>query len=114
MRFVRTILVFAIAVSVALLPVGVSAAGFVMVSGNPHSSMQLGPSNDMSMDDSCADNMKGVPSHTDGYKWGMGFCCVGGAVALGDVRTVRFEFLPAAATKVAIPAAQIVSVLGRS
>ena len=115
MRFVRTILAFAIAASLALLPVGASSAGgFAMVSGGAHSSMQMGASDDMSMDDCCPDDVKGAPSHTDGYKCSMGFCCVGGAVALGDVRALRFEFLPAAATKVAIPADQIVPVRGGS
>jgi hypothetical protein len=115
MRLVRTILALAIVVSLALLPVGASlAAGFVMVSGNPQSSMQMGASNDISMDDCCPDDMKGAPSHTDGYNCGMGFCCVGGAVALGDIRTVRFEFLPAVATKVAIPSDQIIPVRGSS
>jgi hypothetical protein len=114
MRLVRTILAFAIAASLALLPVGVSAAAFAMVSGNPQFSMQMGPSNDMSMDDCCPDDTKGAPSHTDGYKCGMGLCCIGGAVALGDVRTVRFEFLAAADTKVAIPADQIIPVRGGS
>ena len=115
MRFVRTILAFAIAASLALLPVGASsAAAFAMVSGDAHSGMQMGASDDMSMDDCCPGDMKGAPSHPDGYKCSMGFCCVSGAVALGDIRPLRFEFLPAAATKVVIPADQTIPVRGGS
>ena len=115
MRFVRTILAFAIAASLELLPVGASsAAAFAMVSGDAHYGMQMGASDDMSMDDCCPDDMKSAPSHTDGYKCGMNFCCIGGAVALGDVRALRFEFLAAAATKVTIPADQFVPIRGGS
>jgi hypothetical protein len=107
MRFVRTILAFAIATSLALLPVGASTAALAMVSGDAHSSVQMGASDDMSMDDCCPDDMKGAPSHTDGYKCSMGFCCVSGAVAF-DIRALRFEFLSEAATKVAIPSDQVI------
>jgi hypothetical protein len=114
MRLVRTILALAIAASLALMPVGASAAGFAMSSGDAHSGMQMGASTDMSMDDCCPDDMKRMPSHTDGDECGMGFCCVGGTVALGDVGTVGFRFLRAAATEVAIPTDQIVIVRGGS
>lgn len=114
MRFVRTILAFAIAASLALLPVGASAAGVAMSSGDVHSSMQMGASHEMSMDDCCPDDMKGAPSHANGYKCGMGFCCVGGLVTLGDVGKVRFELLPAVATSVAIPADQVLSSRGNN
>ncbi len=114
MRLVRTILALAIAVSLAMLPVGASATGFVMASGEAHSSMHMGASSDMSMDDCCPDDVKGAPSHTDGYKCGMGLCCVGGSIALSDVRAIGFAFLPAAGRKLAIPADQTVSVRGGS
>jgi hypothetical protein len=113
MRFVRTVLAFAIAVSLAVLPVGASSVAFAMVSGDAHSSMQMDAS-DMSTDDCCPDDVKGTRSHTDGYKCGMNFCCISGAVALGDVRALRFEFPLSATTKVAIPADQIVPVRGGS
>jgi hypothetical protein len=68
----------------------------------------------MSMDDCCPDDMKGKTSHTDDYKCGMGFCCVGGALALGDVRPLSFQFLAIAVSKIAIPADQVVSYRGGS
>jgi hypothetical protein len=108
MRLVRTILAFAIAASLVMLPLGASAAGFAMLSGHTHSSMQMDPSSDMSMD-CCPDDVKGAPSHTNGHKCNMGICCVGGIVALEDVRAMSSEFLPVAGSKVAIPADQIVS-----
>jgi hypothetical protein len=114
MRFVRTILAFAIAVSLAMLPIGASAAGFAMSSDDMQPVMQMAGSTDMSMDDCCPDDMKGTPSQTHGYKCGMGFCCVGGMVALGDVRATVFASLAAAASRIAIPADQVVSVRGGS
>lgn len=111
MRFVRTILAFAIAASLALLPVGGSAAGFGMMAGDAQSRMQMDTSTDMSMD-GCPDDMKGAPSHADGYKCGVGLCCAGGFIALGDVRIVGFRFVPAAESKVTIPADQVVAPRG--
>ncbi len=113
MRLVRTILAFAISASLVMLPLGASAAGFAMSSGDSHSSMQMDASKDMSMD-CCPDDMKGAPSHTDGYKCSMGFCCTGGAVALGAVSAMSSELLPVAGSKLAIPADQIVSFHGGS
>jgi hypothetical protein len=114
MRLVRTILAFAIAVSLAMLPIGASAAGLAMSSDDTQLSMHMAGHADMSMDDCCPDDMKGTTSHTDGFKCGMGFCCVGGALALGDVRSIDFEFLAVAASKIAIPADQVVSFRGGS
>jgi hypothetical protein len=114
MRFVRTILAFAIAVSLAMLPVGASAAGIATSSDDIQASMHMAGQADMSMDDCCPDDMNGKTSHTDGYKCGMGLCCVGGAVPLGDVRPIAFEFLAVKATKIAIPADQVVSFRGGS
>ena len=115
MRLVRTILAFAIAVSLALLPVGASAAAFAMTSADPQPSMhmQMGAAA-MSMDDCCPNDEKGAPAHTDGYKCGMGLCCVGGALALGDIRSVGFEFHLTQASSIAIPADQIVPTSGSS
>ncbi len=113
MRLARTILAFVIAASLALLPAGASAAGFAMASGDAQSSMHMGASTDMSMD-CCPDDMKGAPSHTDTYKCGMGLCCVGGSIALGDVGAIGFEVLSAAGRKLAIPADQTVTVRGGS
>lgn len=110
MRLVRTILAFAIAVSLAMLPLGASAAGSAMLSSNDmQTAMHMADHADMSMDDCCPDGMKGTTSHEDGYKCGMGFCCIGGALALGDVRPVVFGLLAIAASKIAIPADQVVS-----
>lgn len=114
MRLVRTILALAIAASLAFLPVGASAAGVAMSFGDVHSSMQMGASEEMSMDDCCPDDMEGAFFHANGYKCGMGFCCVGALVALGDVGDVRFELLPAVATSVAIPADQVLSSRGNN
>ncbi len=100
MRLVRTILAFAIAVSLAMLPIGASAAGFGMPSDNMQPSMHMAGHTDMSMDGCCPDDRKGATSHTDGYKCGMGVCCVGGTV----------EFLSVATSKMAIPADQVVSI----
>ena len=117
MQFVRSILAFAIAVSLAMLPVGASAAAVAMSSDDMqmsmHMKMPMGGDSEMSMDDCCPD-MKGTPSHTGGYKCGMGFCCVGGIMALGDVRPVAFEYRAAAVSKMAIPADQVVSFRGGS
>jgi hypothetical protein len=96
-----------------MLPLGASAAGSAVSSGDIHSSMQMDASNDMSMD-CCPDDMKGAPSNTDGYKCSMGFCCAGGVVAMDVARVMSSELLPAAGSKVAIPADQIVSFRGGS
>ena len=113
MRFVRTILAFAIAISLAMLPVGVSAASPAMPSHDMEMSMQMDGDADMSMDDCCPD-MKGTGSHSVGYKCGMGFCCVGGIIALADIRPVAFEFLAVATGKMALPEDQVVSHRGGS
>lgn len=106
MRLVRTILAFAIALSVAMLPIGASAAAMAS-SDEMQTSLQMDDGAGMSMDECCPDDMKGTgsPSHT--YKCGMGFCCAGGTVALGDVRAVAFAPLAVSATTIAIPADQV-------
>jgi len=109
MRFVRTILAFAIAISLAMLPVGVSASSLAMSSDDTHATMQMAVAADMSMDDCCPD-MKAPASNTGGYKCGMGFCCVGGLVALDDVRPVVFGHFAVAASKMTLPEDQVVSV----
>ena len=117
MRLVRTILAFAIALSLAMLPIGASAAGLVMAADDMQMQdmqiqdlqMQVAGHADMSMDECCPDGMKGTASHTDGYKCAMGVCCIGGALALGDIRPVGFEALALAASKIAIPADQAIS-----
>jgi hypothetical protein len=50
MRLVRTILAFAISASLVMLPLGASAAGFAMSSGETHASMQMNAPDEMSMD----------------------------------------------------------------
>ena len=112
MRLVRTLLTFAIAASLALLPVGAPAAAFVMAQDDANAAMQMDAS--ASMHDCCPDDTKGAPSHTDGYKCPMGFCCAGGAMALDDVRPAAFEFLGVGARKLAIPADQVASFRGGS
>lgn len=114
MRCVRTILAFAIAVSLAMLPIGTSAAGLAMSSDGMQPSMHMAGGADMSMDDCCPDDMKGTNSHTDGYRCGMGFCCAGATLALGDVRALAFEFLAVTASEIAIPSDQIVDFRGGS
>jgi len=119
MRLVRTILAFAIALSLAMLPVGASAAAVAMspdgaqmhMAGDQmhQHQMHMAGQADMSMDDCCPDDMKGTASHTGGYKCGMGFCCIGGALALGDIRPVTFELLAVTASKLAIPVDQVAS-----
>ncbi len=113
MRLVRTILAFAIAVSFAMLPLGASAAGFAMSSGDIHSSMQMDAAEGMSMD-CCPDDMKGAPSHTHDYKCKMGLCCAGGVVTLGVARVMSSEILSTAGTEIAIPADQVLSFRGGS
>lgn len=118
MRIVRTILAFAIAISLAMLPAGASASGlamssFAMSSDDMQAAMQMSGDGALSMDDCCPD-MKGTDSDTGGYKCGMGFCCVGGTVALADIGALAFEFLAVAAAKTAIPADQVVSFLDGS
>jgi hypothetical protein len=114
MRLVRTILALAIAISLAMLPVGVSAAGLATASDDMQTTMHMSGDADMSMDECCPDDMKGTGSHTGGYKCGMGFCCVGGTIALGDIRPIAFAFPAVAASKLAIPADQVVSFRGGS
>ena len=113
MQFVRTILAFAIAISLAMLPVGASAAGLAMSADDMQMVVQMGGDADMPMDDCCPD-MKGTSSHSGGYKCGMGFCCVGGIIALGDVRPMAFERLAVMASTMAIPPDQVVSFRGGS
>lgn len=111
MRFVRTILAFAIAASLALLPLGASAAVFGMPGGDTHQEMQMNASSDAAMD-CCPDDLKGVPFHKDGYKCGTGVCCAGGLVTLGDVRSIAFRFVPTPESRIAIPAGQVITVNG--
>ncbi|WFU78651.1 hypothetical protein QA645_29530 [Bradyrhizobium sp. CIAT3101] len=113
MRFVRTMLAFAIAISLAMLPVGASVASPAMSSHDMQMSMHMDGDADMSMDDCCPD-MKGTGSHSVGYKCGMGFCCVGGIIALADICPVAFEFLAVAAGKMTLPEDQVVSHRGGS
>ncbi len=112
MRFVRTILAFAIAISLAMLPAGASASGLAM-SSDMQMAMPMGGDAEMAMDDCCPD-MRGTPAQTVGYKCGMGFCCVGGLVALDDVRPVAVGYFAVAASTIAIPEDQVVSVRGGS
>jgi hypothetical protein len=114
MRLVRTILALAIAVSLAMLPLGASASlGHAMPSDHMEAMMHMAGHADMSMDDCCPDDMKGTASHQDG-KCGMGFCCIGGALALDDVRLVAPAIFCMAASKIAIPADQVLSYRGGS
>jgi hypothetical protein len=114
MRLVRPILALAIAVSLAMLPLGASAAvGHAMSSDDMQTAMHMTDHGDMSMDDCCPDDMKGTTSHKDG-KCGMGFCCIGGALAVGDVRPVAFGLFAVNAGKIAIPADQVLSYRGGS
>ncbi len=114
MRFVRTILALAIAISLAMLPVGASAASLAMSSGDMQTTMHMSGGADMSMDDCCPNDVKGTGSPAGGYKCGMGLCCVGGTIALDDVRPIAFAFLAVAASKIALPEDQVVSFRGGS
>lgn len=113
MRFVRTILAFAIAISLAMLPVGVSASSLAMSSEDMQATMQMGGDAEMAMGDCCPD-MKGTGSDTGGYKCGMGFCCVGGLIALDAIRPVAFGHFAVAASTLPIPEDQVVTVRGTS
>ncbi|WP_139031395.1 hypothetical protein [Bradyrhizobium sp. ORS 375] len=109
MRLVRTILAFAIAVSLAILPNGTSTSAVTMSSGDMQPSMHMAVGSDMSMDECCPDDMKGPSSASHGYKCGMGYCCAGGTVALGCIRPVVLAPVAMAATAIAIPADQVAS-----
>ncbi|WP_262048203.1 hypothetical protein [Bradyrhizobium sp. Bra78] len=113
MRLVRTILAFAIAVSLAMLPLGASAAARGMSSSDMKLAMQMTDHTDMSMD-CCPDDMDGKTSSKDSYKCGMSFCCIGGAIAIGDVRPVAFGVSAVAASTIAIPSDQVVDFRGGS
>ena len=113
MRIVRTILAFAIALSLAMLPVGVSASSLAMSSDDMPATMFMSGHGEMSMDDCCPD-MKGTGSDTGGYKCGMGFCCVGSTIALADIRPLAFELLAIAAGETVIPDDQVVAFRGGS
>jgi hypothetical protein len=108
MQLLRTALAFAIAVSLALLPVGASAASVAMSAADTQHSMHMAPAGDMSMDDCCPD-MNDGPSHSDDYKCGMGLCCIGGIVALTEIRVLQFDLLPPSATKIGLLVDQVVS-----
>ncbi|SMX61261.1 conserved exported protein of unknown function [Bradyrhizobium sp. ORS 285] len=114
MRLVRTILAFAIALSLAMLPIGASAAGVAMSSdemqtGLQQMSMHMGDGSDMSMDECCPDDMKGQTSPAHSGRCGMGFCCAGGTVALGDFRAFSLASLTVTATTLALPTDQVIS-----
>jgi hypothetical protein len=117
MRFVRTILACAIAISLAILPLGASVAGHAMPSDDMQAAMQMTGhddiSDDISMDDCCPNDMKAPVSHQDG-RCGMGFCCIGGAITLDDVRMPAFAFFAVTASRTAIPADQVMSFRGGS
>ncbi|EAQ35732.1 hypothetical protein NB311A_04928 [Nitrobacter sp. Nb-311A] len=109
MRLVRIILALAVAISLAMLPLGASVAvGHAMPSNNMQNAMHMADHGDMSMDDCCPDNMQGTMSHKDG-KCGMGFCCIGGAFAIGDVRPGALALFAVAAAEIAIPVDQVLS-----
>ncbi|WP_257169668.1 hypothetical protein [Bradyrhizobium sp. SRS-191] len=110
MRLVRTILAFAIAVSLAVLPLGATAGAHAMSSDG----MKMADHADMSMDECCPDDMDAKASHTDSHKCGMGFCCIGGAIALGDVTPIAFGVAAVSAKKLAIPSDQVANVRGAS
>lgn len=110
MRLVRTILAFAIATSLAMLPLGASAAvGHATPPDGMQSVMHMADHGDMSMDDCCPDDMKGSSSHKDASKCGTGLCCIGGALALSDIHPVALRLLPDATSKLLIPADQVLS-----
>ncbi|MBW7964335.1 hypothetical protein [Bradyrhizobium sp. BR 10261] len=113
MQFVRTMLAFAIAVSLAMLPVGASASSIAMSSDDMQTTMHMSGDADMSMDDCCPD-MKKTGSHAGGAKCGMGFCCVGGIIMLADIRPVAFAYLAAVAGKMVLPEDQVASYRGGS
>jgi hypothetical protein len=114
MRLVRSILAFAIAMSLLMLPLGASAAGLAMSSDEMPAGMHMAGLAEMSMDECCPGDIKGSSSHTDGDKCGMGFCCTAGAIALGDVRAIAFDRLAVASSTIVIPADQVVSFRGGS
>jgi hypothetical protein len=114
MRLVRTILAFAIVVSLAMLPMGASAAGYATSSDEMHATMHMAGDADMAIDNCCPDDMKGTTSKKDGYKCEMGFCCVGGALGFGEVRVLGFELFLLSASNIAIPADQVVFYRGGS
>lgn len=61
MRFVRTMLAFAIAFSVARLPLGASAAvGHAMPSDDMQAAIHMADHGDMSMDDCCCPTSRRV------------------------------------------------------
>ncbi|TPQ28554.1 hypothetical protein C2U70_29355 [Bradyrhizobium guangdongense] len=107
MRFVRTILAFAIAVSLAVLPLGASSAGYAMPSDDMQTSMHMADHGDMAMADCCPDEMQGTTSNSTGDKCRMGFCCIGGILVLGDVSPLAFGLLTLTASKIVIPADQV-------
>ena len=109
MRFVRTIMAFAIAVSLAMVPLGASAAGHAMSSDDLKAGMQMADRSDMSMSDCCPDDMNGMNPHSNGDKCGMGFCCVGGTFMIGNIGPVAFSCIAVATDKVVIPADQVVA-----
>jgi hypothetical protein len=114
MRLVRTILALAISASLALLPMGTSAAPFPIAQYDATSGMEMDASGDMDMfmDDCCPDHMKTAPSHADGYKCPMGLCCAGAFFAIGNVSSHRLDLFFAKASRLAFSMDRIVPVRG--
>jgi hypothetical protein len=115
MRLVRTSLALMIAIALALLPVGASAAGLGRMSDQA-ATMHMGSSDDMSavmaMDDCCPDT-KAKPHDHDGGKCPLCFCaapCVG----LANIASLRFEFPAIRRNAILIPSDQVASLLGAS
>ncbi len=113
MNLVRTILAFAIAMSLAVLPLGASV-GHVMSPDHGAMAMQMDGHDGMSMDDCCPDDVKPTDTQSKAYKCGMGLCCIGGALALSEVAPISFAFLSVTASKLAIPADQVAASGGSS
>ncbi len=119
MRLVRMVMALMIALSLAMLPTAGLAVSVPDLKSQPATegmAKEMAMASELSgaMDECCPDHMKSAPSHTAGYKCNMGLCCAGGSLARGDVAPIGFVFLSASASKVAIPADQIVSVRGSS
>lgn len=96
MRLFRNLLALLIAVSLAALPIGATAATLPSVqpaaAAETHAHAAMDHATQMAAGEPChqqADNSQ-LPAH--GYKCPLGFCCVGATCAFSPVAAVPVEF----------------------
>jgi len=108
MRLFRNLLALLIAVSLAALPIGVSAATLSSVkpalAAETHAHAAMDHAMHMAAAEPChqqADDDAQPPAH--GYKCPLGFCCVGATCGFSPVAAVPVEFPSVLKALIALP-----------